>query len=189
MTTAKMEGQEKIIIAGFGGQGVMLAGKIIAQAACFLGRSATYLPSYGAEVRGGTAHCHVIVSEEEIPSPVIEQPDTAIAMNSPSLEKFKTRVRPGGNLLVNSSLVKAGHVRRDIKTIEVEANRLAEELGSVKAANMVMIGVCLRLSRLLTPAAMEEALKHLLPSRHRELLDINLRALRLGASLNFSDSD
>ena len=183
-----MEGQERFIIAGFGGQGVMLAGKIIAQAACFLGRNATYLPSYGAEVRGGTAHCHVIVSEEEIPSPVIDQPDTVIVMNSPSLQKFKTRVRSGGNLLVNSSLVSASRVRGDIKTMEVEANRLAEELGSVKAANMVMIGVYLQLSRLLTPAAVDKALEYLLPSRHRELLDINLRALHLGASLKFAES-
>ncbi len=180
----KADGQEKIIVAGFGGQGIMLAGKILAQAGHLLGRNVTYLPSYGAEVRGGTAHCHVIISEDEIPSPVIESPDAAVVMNGPSLEKFQTRVRRGGILLVNSSLAAAPLGRDDLEIYGVEANRLAEEAGSAKAANMVMLGAYLRFSRLLNPGAVEEALKSLLPARHRKLLEINRRALHLDFPLS-----
>lgn len=173
----KTENREQIIIAGFGGQGIMLAGKIVAQAGFFLGRRVTYLPSYGAEVRGGTAHCHVIVSGEDIPSPVIERPDCAIVMNSPSLAKFKERVREGGLLLINSSLAEEDPGRSDVETLRIEANRLAEDLGSVKSANMVMLSYYLIRSRLLTREAVEEALESLLPARHHDLLEINLRAL------------
>lgn len=180
----KTDGRETIIIAGFGGQGIMLAGKILAQAGHFLGRSVTYLPSYGAEVRGGTAHCHVIISVDEIPSPVIESPAAAIVMNGPSLEKFQTRVRSGGSLLVNSSLAAAPVDRDDLEVFRIEANRLAEEAGSAKAANMVMLGAYLRRSRLLEAEAVEEALKSLLPARHRKLLEINRRALHLDLPLS-----
>jgi 2-oxoglutarate ferredoxin oxidoreductase subunit gamma len=171
---------EKVIIAGFGGQGIMLAGKLLVQAGLCLGRHVTFIPSYGAEVRGGTAHCHVIVSDEEIASPIITVPDAAIVMNSPSLAKFSGLVRSGGTVYVNSSIAGEKIERNDIRAVYVPANHLAEELGSVKVANVVTLGAYLRSSRFLTPAALAAALKILLPSRHRDLMTINLAALKKG---------
>lgn len=171
---------EKIIIAGFGGQGVMLAGKLLVQAGLCLGREVTFIPSYGAEVRGGTAHCHVIVSDEEIASPIITSPDAVIVMNSPSLAKFSSLVKSGGAICVNSSIVSEKVGRDDLRAIYVPANHLAEELGSVKVANAVILGAYLQRSRFLTPDSLAAALKALLPSRHRDLLAINLAALRRG---------
>ncbi len=175
--------EEKVIIAGFGGQGIMLAGKLLNHAGLILERYVTYIPSYGAEVRGGTAHCHVVISEEEIASPIISQPDACLVMNSPSLLKFSGRVRSGGFLLINSSLVKEDADRKDLTAVKVPANRKAQELGSIKASNMVMLGAYLRHSRLLTLDALKKALKQSLPARHRDLLEINLQALQDGYEL------
>ena len=171
---------EKVIIAGFGGQGIMLAGKLLVQAGLCLGRRVTFIPSYGAEVRGGTAHCHVIVSDEEIASPIITVPDAAVVMNSPSLLKFSGLVKSGGAIFVNSSIAAEKVERTDVRAALIPANHLAEELGSAKVANVVMLGAYLRCSRFLTPDALVSALKILLSSRHRDLVTMNLAALRKG---------
>ncbi len=171
---------ERFIIAGFGGQGVMLAGKIAIQAGLSLGRNVTYIPSYGAEVRGGTAHCHVIISEEEIASPIIVQPDACLVMNSPSLAKFTGRVRTGGLLVINSSLVEEPAGREDIHELRIPVNRIAEDRGNIKAANMAMLGAYIRHSSLLSIAAVHKSLQEFLPARHRDLMEINQAALQDG---------
>lgn len=174
---------ERIILAGFGGQGILLAGKLVIRTGMEKGLNVTYIPSYGAEVRGGTAHCQVIVSEETIASPIIISPDAVLAMNTPSLIKFEKRPRPGGILILNSSLVKVPCRREDLRILAVPATRLAEEAGAVKAANMVMLGALLRHSKLLSLADMAAVLPGFLPARHRDLLEINLRALETGHEL------
>ncbi len=168
---------ERTIMAGFGGQGIMLAGKIAVRAGMFLGRRVTYIPSYGAEVRGGTAHCHVTVSRFEIASPIIARPDFCLVMNSPSLAKFAGRVREGGTLLINSSLVDEPSGRSDLTEVRIPANRIAEDRGTIKAANMALLGAFIRHSKLLTLEAVRQILEEAIPPRHRNLLEINLAAL------------
>lgn len=171
---------ERIIVAGFGGQGVMLAGKIIVRAGLSAGLNVTYIPSYGAEVRGGTAHCHVIISQGEIASPIIVQPDVCLVMNSPSLFKFSNRVRAGGLLIVNSSLVDEPVDREDVIDLRLQANLIAENSGSIKAANMAMLGAYVKRSGLLSLPVVIKAIEDFLPSRHQALLKINLVALEEG---------
>lgn len=130
---------EKIIIAGFGGQGVLSLGQFIAYAALYENKAATWLPSYGPEMRGGTANCSVVVDDTEVASPIIAVPDTLIAMNKPSLDKFKNKVRPGGLIIVNSSLISDKVERTDVTTIYVPANELAHEAGNDKTANIVVL--------------------------------------------------
>lgn len=175
-----MKKVERMIIAGFGGQGIMLTGKLTIQAGLARGRNVTFIPSYGAEVRGGTAHCHVIISEDEIASPIIVHPDAVLVMNSPSLSKFAGLVRPGGLLVVNSSLARAKTVRRDLDLVRIPANEIAEGLGGLKAANLVLLGAYLRWSRLLSLEDLLKTITAFLPARHRDLLGINRQALRAG---------
>ena len=171
---------ERIIVAGFGGQGVMLAGKIIVHAGLSSGLNVTYIPSYGAEVRGGTAHCHVIISEGEIASPIIIKPDSCLVMTSPSLYKFVERVRSGGRLIVNSSLVDDPVDREDISDLRLPANQIAEDRGNLKAANMAMLGAYVKHSNLLSLPDVQKSIEDFLPHRHRDLLKINLAALQEG---------
>ena len=171
---------ERIIVAGFGGQGVMLAGKIVVHAGLSAGLNVTYIPSYGAEVRGGTAHCHVIVSEGEIASPIIVKPDVCLVMNSPSLFKFADRVQAGGYLIINSSLVDEPVTREDISDLRIPANQIAEERGSLKAANMAMLGAYIKHSNLLSLDDLQKSIEDFLPPRHRDLLKVNLAALQDG---------
>ncbi len=175
-----MKKTERIIIAGFGGQGIMLAGKLAIQAGLARGKNVTYIPSYGAEVRGGTAHCHVIISEDEIASPIIIRPDAVLVMNSPSLVKFSGRVRPGGLLAINSSLVRPKSVRKDLELVKIPANEIAEDLGNLKVANLVLLGAYLKWSRLLSLKDVISTLTTFLPARHRDMLEINRQALRTG---------
>lgn len=177
LTAAGESVTERTIMAGFGGQGIMLAGKIAIRAGMFLGHRVTYIPSYGAEVRGGTAHCHVTISRREIPSPIIAQPGFCLVMNSPSLAKFSGRVRPGGILIVNSSLVDEISGREDVVEVRIPANEIAEERGNIKAANMAILGAFVRHSKLLTLEAVRQVLRDAIPPRHRDLLEINLGAL------------
>ncbi|ABQ47065.1 pyruvate ferredoxin/flavodoxin oxidoreductase [Thermotoga petrophila RKU-1] len=167
-----------IIIAGFGGQGIMLTGQIIAAAAVIEGKNSTWLPSYGPEMRGGTANCTVIVDEKPITSPVVDHPTEVIAMNFPSMMKFGAKLRSGGLLLVNSSVVEQIIERNDIETIEIPANEIAEEAGSVKAANMVMLGAFLELTRTVSFEAVEEVLREKLSKTKEDLLKIDLIAIK-----------
>jgi len=171
---------EKIIIAGFGGQGIMVAGKLLLRAGMEKGLNATYIPSYGAEVRGGTAHCQVVLSRERIASPHIVQPDCALVLNPPSQVKFAARLTPGGYLIANSTLVHDPLERKDVHLIEVPAGDLATELGSLRATNMVMLGAFLAVSDLLDLGDAVNVLPRAFPPRHLDLLEVNRRALERG---------
>ena len=175
--------QTEIIISGFGGQGALFAGQLLAYAAMDEGHHVTWIPSYGPEMRGGTAHCTVIISDDEIGSPLVRHPAAVIAMNLPSLDKYEPLVAPGGVLVVNSSLVTRHPARTDIRVVEVPANALAEELGSNRLANLVLTGALLAATGALPLEAVERALAAHLPERHRSLLEANYQALRRGAAL------
>jgi len=172
----------KTIIAGFGGQGVLSMGLNLAQAAMLEGKNVTYLPSYGAEVRGGTANCTVAISDDEIASPVASSPEFVIAMNQPSVVRFQNQIQSGGLFFVNSSLVETEVPRGDISVIHVPAGKIAEELGSPRAANMVMLGAFTKKSSLVSLSSVVEALLNILGTK-KALLATNEEALRAGYDL------
>ncbi len=174
--------QQEVIIAGFGGQGVLFAGQLLAYAGMDEGKQVTWIPSYGPEMRGGTANCTVVISDEEIGSPFVKNPAAVIAMNLPSLDKYEHLVKPGGILVVNSSMINREIIRQDIKVVSIPANEVAESIGSKRAVNMVMLGGLLGNMELLSLAAMETALKGHLPERHQKFLAGNLEALQQGAA-------
>lgn len=172
----------KTIFAGFGGQGVLSMGLNLAQAAMLEGKYITYLPSYGAEMRGGTANCTVAVSDEEIASPVASSPEFIVAMNQPSLIRFQNQIESGGLFFVNSSLIEAEITRGDIDIVKVPANSIAEELGSPRSANMVMLGAFTKKSNLASLSSVIEALKDTLKNKQK-LIAINKKALQAGYDL------
>jgi 2-oxoglutarate ferredoxin oxidoreductase subunit gamma len=172
---------EEFVCAGFGGQGIMFLGKLLAQSAMSEGLEVTYLPSYGAEVRGGTAHCNVVISSEGIASPVIGSPTSGIVMNHPSLAKFEPKLRPGGLLVVNSSLALESPGRGDIQVIEVPATEIADSLGNIQVANMIALGCYLERKSLVPLSRVIECLKDVLPRRKYSLLSVNEKALREGS--------
>jgi len=172
----------KTIFAGFGGQGVLSMGLNLAQAAMVEGKNVTYLPSYGVEVRGGTAYCTVAVSDEAIASPVASSPEFVVAMNQPSLVKFQNRIASGGLLFINSSLIEAEVPRGDIEVVQVAASGIAEELGSAKSANMIMLGALIRKSHLVSISTLIEGLKDTFKTK-KQLIAINKRALMAGYDL------
>src|SRR5512135_1680710 len=135
---------QDVMIAGFGGQGVLVAGKLLAYAGMLEGKHVTWFPSYGAEIRGGTANCTVIISGTEIGSPVVKNPSTMLIFNEASFQKFETRIMHGGLIFLNTSLVKAPSKRSDITHVEIPANDIAEELGDIRISNMVMLGAFLK---------------------------------------------
>ena len=174
---------EEIIIAGFGGQGVLLAGKLLCVAAMRQGRQVSHIPSYGAEMRGGTANCSVVISDEDIASPVIERPGIVIALNGPSLAKFEERLRPGGLLIWNSSLVKNPPTRKDLVLVPIEATALSLAEGTERGANMAAIGALLKLKPdLVDLVAVEEALDEVISARNKKHNPVNIRILHAGQS-------
>ena len=172
----------KTVFAGFGGQGVLMMGYLLAFAAMRQGKHVTYLPSYGAEVRGGTANCTVVVSDEEIASPVSSSPDCAVVMNNPSLLKFANLVRTGGTILLNSTLVQAAVNRTDVNVIQVPASDLAHELGEDRSANVVMMGAFAKATGILGLEAFKEALSDTNLGKKPKVLELNRRALEVGAA-------
>ncbi len=175
--------QVEIIFSGFGGQGVLFAGQLLAHTALENDLHVTWFPSYGPEMRGGTAHCTVILSEDEIGSPVVRNPKAAVVMNLPSLDKYEPLVTPGGTLVINQSLVDREPSRGDIDLVLVPANEIAEELGETRLANMVMLGALMQRLGTFTLDQIGEALGKHIPDRHRDLLKDNLRALERGAAV------
>lgn len=172
--------QTEIIISGFGGQGVLFAGQLLAYSALEAEMHVTWFPSYGPEMRGGTAHCTVIVSDSEIGSPVVKNPRAAVVMNLPSLDKYEPLVREGGVLIINSSLVDRSPVRDDVTIVEVPANEIAEEIGSQRLANLVLLGALLNKLPVLEMSSIMAALESHIPDRHRNLIDSNRVALERG---------
>lgn len=175
--------KEELIISGFGGQGSLLVGKLLTYAAMIDGRHVTFLPSYGAEVRGGTAYCNVIISDEEVASPTIFMADTVIAMNLPSVVRFEPSVVQEGLLFINSSLIEYGPDRQEIRVVRIPATGIADGLGNIKVANMVMVGAYLAKKDILSRERVCEALDHLLPPHRRLLYEINCRAIEEGYKL------
>jgi len=172
----------KTVFAGFGGQGVLSMGLNLAQAALLEGKNVTYLPSYGAEVRGGTANCTVAVSDEEIASPVASSPDFLIAMNQPSMVRFQNQIQSGGVLLINSSLFETEISRGDVEIVRVPANSIAEQLGSPRSANMVMLGAFTKKSNIVSISNVIEGLNSALKKKQK-LIAVNTKALMAGYDL------
>lgn len=174
---------EEIIIAGFGGQGVMSLGQLIAYAGMIEGKGVSWLPSYGPEQRGGTANCTVVVSDETVGSPLVTSPSTAIVLNNPSFDKFEPRVRPGGLLIINSSLITRISERKDIKVIEINATDMANDLGNGHVANIILLGAFLEHSKIVSVDSVVESLKKVLSADKYHLIEVNKQALKKGASL------
>lgn len=168
------------IFSGFGGQGVLSMGSTLATAAMLEGKFVTYLPAYGVEVRGGTANCTVVVSDEEIASPVASEPDFVVAMNQPSFARFQSILQPGGLLCANSSLVNTGSARSDIEILAVPTSELAEQLGNIKVANMIMLGALVRASGMISYETMLENLETILGEGRSKLVKLNREALAVG---------
>jgi 2-oxoglutarate ferredoxin oxidoreductase subunit gamma len=174
--------QTEIIFAGFGGQGILFAGQVVAYAAMDSGMQVTWIPSYGPEMRGGTANCTVIVADEEIGSPTVRNPKAALAFNLPSFDKYEPLVVPGGVMIANASLINRDFLRADLSKVLIPANEIAESLGDRRLTNMVMLGALLDRLPVLPVEAIEKALQDHLPARHRRLLPLNSQALRQGAA-------
>ena len=174
--------QAEVIIAGFGGQGVLFVGQILAFAGMDHGKEVTWMPSYGPEMRGGTANCTVVIADEEIGSPTVRNPKAVLVMNLPSLEKYEPMVSSGGVLIINSSLVNRGAERKDIEALLIPAQEIAETIGNRRLTNIVMLGALLQKLPILTLENIEQSLDNHLPERHRRLLPSNIQALRQGAA-------
>jgi len=170
----------KTIFSGFGGQGVLSIGFTVANAAMFEGKYVTYLPSYGVEVRGGTANCTVVVSDEEIASPVASDPEFIVAMNQPSFARFQSILQSGGLLCVNSSIVDASSARGDIEVLAVPTSELAEKLGAIKVANMIMLGAFVKASSIISFEFLIKNLTGILGEGKSKLIKLNKDALELG---------
>lgn len=172
-----------VIMAGFGGQGVMLMGQLLTYAGMVDNKQVSWMPAYGPEMRGGTANCTVVVSDAPVGSPVVSEPMAVIAMNLPSLDKFEPSVKPGGILIYNSSLIHRAPVRKDVRVIAVPANEIAAELGNTRVANMVVLGALLAVTNVVSASAVETALKKALPAHRQDLLPLNLQAIERGREL------
>jgi 2-oxoglutarate ferredoxin oxidoreductase subunit gamma len=171
----------KTVFAGFGGQGVLMMGYIFAFSAMRDGKHVTYLPSYGAEVRGGTANCTVVVSDEEIASPVASSPDFAIVMNKPSMTKYQAMIRRGGLMIINSSLIDSDPTRDDIEVIKVPANDMASELGSDRTLNMIMLGAFAAKTKTTTLDSLMNGVTEILKGKRASLMELNRKGLDRGA--------
>lgn len=175
---------EEIIIAGFGGQGVMSMGQLLTYAGMLEGKNVSWLPSYGPEMRGGTANCCVIISDETVASPIVTQATAVIALNKPSLDKFENTVVPGGLLFINSSLIDRRSLRDDIQVCYIPANEIADEIGNSKVANSVVLGAYLaKAGNSVSPESVIEALRKVLGPSKQDLIPLNEEALKRGAEL------
>jgi 2-oxoglutarate ferredoxin oxidoreductase subunit gamma len=171
---------EEVIISGFGGQGALFAGQLLTYTGMDEGWHVTWIPSYGPEMRGGTAHCIVILSDDDIGSPIIRQPTVCIVMNPPSMDKYETLVKPGGLLVANSTLIRARSERDDITAVYIPANDLAAELGNVKMANVVLLGAMLGTREILSIEGIKRTLDQHIPERRKHIIEPNKRALDRG---------
>ena len=173
--------QSEVIMAGFGGQGILLIGKMLAYAGMHEGKEVSWLPSYGPEMRGGTCNCTVVVSDKPVGSPVFRSPRAVLAMNLPSLDKYEDAVEPGGYIAVNTSLVNRKVKRTDINVIEIPANKIAEDIGNVRFSNIVMLGGLASKADFLNLKSLEKGLKHGLSGKKAAFLEANMTALHEGA--------
>ncbi|WP_422484452.1 2-oxoacid:acceptor oxidoreductase family protein [Gudongella sp. DL1XJH-153] len=174
---------ERLIIAGFGGQGVMAMGQLLTYSGMIEGKNVSWLPSYGPEMRGGTANCNVTISTEPVGSPVVLEATTAVVLNLPSLDKFEESVVPGGNLMINSSLIEKKAERDDINVYYIPANDIANEIGNTRIANMVMLGAYIEITGAIKIDSVYEAFEKVFGETKAHLLPVNKDALKRGAEV------
>ena len=172
----------QIVIAGFGGQGLLFSGKVLAYAGLLEGRELSWLPSYGPEMRGGTANCDVILSDTPVGSPIVQHPNVLMVMNNPSLDKYEDTVAPGGKIFVDSTLIERKVKRTDVEVHYVPATQMATDEGIPTLANMLLTGKLMKEVPVLCGGDWEAALKKVVSARHQELLAYNLKALQTGAA-------
>ena len=168
------------IMAGFGGQGLLFSGKVLAHAALLEGRELTWLPSYGPEMRGGTCNCSVIVSDEPVGSPIVAHPNILMVMNEPSLDRFEGEVAPGGYLFADSSLIGRKTSRSDVDATYIPATQMAKDMDAASLANMIILGAIVKKTGCVRPETVISALKETISARKANLLDLNIKAVELG---------
>ena len=169
------------LFSGFGGQGILFAGKFLAYKGLSEGKNVSWLPSYGPEMRGGTASCSVIISDIQVGSPIVDKPDVLIAMNLPSLDKYENAVIPGGTIFTDSTLIERAVERSDVKVYAIPATKMASDNGTPTLANMIIIGKVLATLGEYDEASVRKALSKVISARHADMLDVNLGAIKLGA--------
>lgn len=170
----------EIELAGFGGQGILFAGKVLAYCGMIANRQVTWMPCYGPEMRGGTCNCSVCLSDEAIGSPIVENPDILIAMNEPSLAKYIDSVKPEGYVFIDSTLTELEIARTDVNVFRVPATRLADENGLQGGANIILIGRLIKETGIISEADAEAAFRKIVPARKTKLIENNLKAIQLG---------
>ena len=171
----------KYLFSGFGGQGILFSGKFLAYKGLTEDKNVSWLPSYGPEMRGGTASCSVIVSDGAIGSPIIDKPDVLIAMNLPSLDKFESTVKAGGTIILDSSLIDRKVARDDVNVVYLPATRLASENGMPTLANMIIVGKLLQVQGEYNETVIDETLKKVISAKRADMLEINKKAMKIGA--------
>ncbi|HAE15204.1 MAG TPA: 2-oxoacid:ferredoxin oxidoreductase subunit gamma [Erysipelotrichaceae bacterium] len=170
----------EIVIAGFGGQGLLFTGKVLAYAGLLEGRELSWLPSYGPEMRGGTANCNVILSDTPVGSPIVQHPNVLMVMNAPSLDKYEADVAPGGTIFVDSSLIERKVNRDDVTVYYIPATRMAAEAGLSGLANMILLGAMIRTTGCISEDTLPDALHKVIPERKAHLFDANMKAIEAG---------
>ena len=170
----------QILIAGFGGQGILFSGKFLAYDGLLKDRQVSWLPSYGPEMRGGTANCSIILSDEKIGSPIVSEPDILIAMNKPSLEKYEDATKKDGKIFIDSSLIDKKVDRKDVEAYYIPATKLASDENLSGLANMIMIGYMIAKTGVMEFSDVEAAMKKVIPARKQNMLDVNMKAVELG---------
>lgn len=185
----KTDPTREILLAGSGGQGVVLAGKMLTQAAIDEGWNATYIPAYGAEVRGGTAHCHVKIGHRQIGSPIVEDASLVVAMNEPSYKAFSPLLRRGSTLVVNGSLVPSVGKHPGVKIVNLELTKIASDMGSLRSANMLVLGLCAGLLGLKDHTGLVDLLNKTLGKKNPQLLEVNVQILKRGIELGLTATE
>ena len=172
--------EHQIIIAGFGGQGLLFTGKVLAYAGLLENRQLSWLPSYGPEMRGGTANCNVILSDNPVGSPIVQHPNVLVVMNSPSLDKYEDDVAPGGKIFVDSTLIDRKVRRTDVDVFYIPATQMAADMGISGLANMILLGAVLRETACIREETLPDALHQVIPARRAEMFDLNMKAIQAG---------
>ena len=171
---------KEILIAGFGGQGILFSGKFLAYEGLIDGKEVSWLPSYGPEMRGGTAHCSIIISDSAVGSPIVSNPDILIAMNLPSLDKYENETKAGGQIFIDSSLIDRKVERDDVEVYYIPATKMASDEGLTGLANMIMIGHMIAKSGIIPQENIEKAMQKVVPPTKQNMLDLNMKAVKLG---------
>ncbi len=171
---------KEILIAGFGGQGILFSGKFLAYEGLIDGKEVSWLPSYGPEMRGGTANCSIIISDNAVGSPIVSNPDILIAMNLPSLDKYENETKAGGQIFVDSSLIDRKVERTDVETYYIPATKMASDEGLTGLANMIIIGHMIAKSGIVPEENIEKAMQKVVPATKQNMFDLNMKAVQLG---------